>query len=1757
MNSTTQSILVFYSYTITDGITGCQSIPQFVSVTVNPTPVVADMVVSSCSGNTFFASPANVPAATLYSWVPTVSSGGVTGQSSATNQFFVGQKLTNVAGQSVVDYLVTPNNGGCTGGPFHVVVTVTNGGGTVPSITNANGLAVCSGSLFNYTPNSLAGGPPSYTWTRFFTSGISPVNSTGNTSVSEVLTSSSTIPLVVNYAFNTTDNVTGCTNTNLIQATINPLATLASATNPLPICSNSVFNYTPLSNITNTSFTWSRAAVGTNVASSGIGNISETLINVGTSSLQVNYTYTLTVNGCSRNQTVTVFVTPGPQLSSGLTPTAICSGATFAYNPTSATTGAIFNWTRNVVAFISNGAGSGIGNPAETLVNTGNTAITVPYVYTITANGCSSSQTVSVVVNPAPNIANQSATTCSGTSFTVTPAGVPAGTTYTWGVPVYNPLSSINGGSAQAAQNNITQLLNNTTSNPAVATYTITPSANGCTGAPFTLAVNVNTVTTLTSSVTPLAICSNTAFSYVPTSNTTGTAFSWTRNAISGISNPVATGTGNPNETLVNTTGSSISVPYTYGLSTPDGCVSSQTVTIQVKPLPTLNSATPAAICSGTIFNYSPTSATGATTFFWSRAVLPAISNGAASGTNNPAEILINTTINAVAVPYNYILTANGCSNLQTVTVQVKPTPSILDQTTSSCNNAAFTASPANVPAGTAYTWTLPTYNPAASITGGSAQVIAQNSISQTLNNTTQNTAAATYTVTPSANGCTGGSFLLTVTVNTATVLSTSLAPPAVCSNAVFTYNPASNTPGTSFGWTRAVVTGISNSAASGINSPNETLINITSQPVTVSYTYSLNTPNSCLNTQTVSVVVNPLPILTSPLTAPDICSGTVFSYTPASATNGVSYIWTRTVTPSISNGPGSGSGGVNPSELLVNTSINPVNVVYNYVLTANSCTNSQGVNVIVNPTPNVINQTATICGNTVFNINPTNIPAGTQYTWSLPSINPAGAIGGTSAQAVPQNNIGQQLTNQTLNAATATYTVTPVAKGCVGSSFTSAVTVNPTPVIPDQILSPVCSGTAFSYASNSVPPATTYTWSAPVLGPVNSLTGGSAQPINQPSVSQTLSSVNNITDTATYTIIPLTAGCAGNNFRLVVPVKPVPVVNNMRDTICTGATFSLTPGPVPLNTTYTWGAPASVPFGSVIGGTPQTIPVQVLSQSLFNTSNAIAQIVYTITPNAGGCAGASFTLIETVGIALAPVANRIATICSGTVFDVTPNTTPPNTTYKWGVPTVTPATSISGSGAATTRQTIVSQTLTNLTGLMATVVYSVVPFNTGCSGNPFTATINVRPVPKATITGKAVICRYPFDTLNVSFAGQGPWSFNFTDNNVAGTVTGITSSPFTWLRPAIPNAPTRTIEITYVNDFACVDSTDTSRIVQKVNPLPIGQIVSLHGSYICNGIADSLYVSYPSTDTLNFQWTRNGIDLPGATTDSISTLLGGRYNARLTNQYGCIDTVASVVLTVIAKPILNFSYDSYCINRLMTFTNLTDTFFIGPTQWTWDMGDSTTRSTFNSTVTYPTAGKRHIKLTATQLYCQNYATSKDTTIDIQFPIAALRMPSVSAYKGVPKPIQGRVLPGYRYLWTPTRGIDFPDSASVNFNYQVTQQYLFNLISPGGCITPDTVLVRVFDDKLVDIFVPKSFTPNGDGINDVLYPYLTGIGTFKYFKIFNRFGKLMFETTNPDAGWNGTFGGTQQPMAIYIWIATGIATDGSPIEKRGQTLLLR
>jgi gliding motility-associated-like protein len=98
-------------------------------------------------------------------------------------------------------------------------------------------------------------------------------------------------------------------------------------------------------------------------------------------------------------------------------------------------------------------------------------------------------------------------------------------------------------------------------------------------------------------------------------------------------------------------------------------------------------------------------------------------------------------------------------------------------------------------------------------------------------------------------------------------------------------------------------------------------------------------------------------------------------------------------------------------------------------------------------------------------------------------------------------------------------------------------------------------------------------------------------------------------------------------------------------------------------------------------------------------------------------------------------------------------------------------------------------------------------------------------------------------------------------------------------------------------------------------------------------------------------------------------------------------------------------------------------------------------------------------------------------------------------------------------------------------------------------------LVRIFETP--DIQVPKAFSPNADGHNDKLEFFLINIDKLYFFRVYNRWGQLVFETNDKQSFWNGRFKGNLQPSETYVWIAEGTDKQGAVINRRGQTILLR
>ncbi len=101
----------------------------------------------------------------------------------------------------------------------------------------------------------------------------------------------------------------------------------------------------------------------------------------------------------------------------------------------------------------------------------------------------------------------------------------------------------------------------------------------------------------------------------------------------------------------------------------------------------------------------------------------------------------------------------------------------------------------------------------------------------------------------------------------------------------------------------------------------------------------------------------------------------------------------------------------------------------------------------------------------------------------------------------------------------------------------------------------------------------------------------------------------------------------------------------------------------------------------------------------------------------------------------------------------------------------------------------------------------------------------------------------------------------------------------------------------------------------------------------------------------------------------------------------------------------------------------------------------------------------------------------------------------------------------------------------------------------------DSLLVKT--RKKIEIYVPSSFTPNGDGLNDYLRPILMGFSSVRYFKVYSRWGKLLFQMQSDLPGWNGKINGQRQELQTVVWVIEAVDVDGVTHKKQGTSILLR
>lgn len=180
--------------------------------------------------------------------------------------------------------------------------------------------------------------------------------------------------------------------------------------------------------------------------------------------------------------------------------------------------------------------------------------------------------------------------------------------------------------------------------------------------------------------------------------------------------------------------------------------------------------------------------------------------------------------------------------------------------------------------------------------------------------------------------------------------------------------------------------------------------------------------------------------------------------------------------------------------------------------------------------------------------------------------------------------------------------------------------------------------------------------------------------------------------------------------------------------------------------------------------------------------------------------------------------------------------------------------------------------------------------------------------------------------------------------------------------------------------------------------------------------------------------------------------------------------------------------------------------------------------------------------------------STKRQEIVIDDPVPGIRYPDEYAAVDLPLDLKARQL-GDVVFWIPGTFLSTQDSYTPVFIGQDEQLYTVHITTNSGCTTIDTQLVKAAGK--VEINVPTAFSPNSDGLNDILRPILFGIKELHYFRIFNRVGELLYETKTPRAGWDGRQKGIPMTSQVVVWVAEALGADNKTYLRRGSSMLVR
>ncbi|MGG9961056.1 PKD domain-containing protein [Ferruginibacter sp. SUN106] len=344
--------------------------------------------------------------------------------------------------------------------------------------------------------------------------------------------------------------------------------------------------------------------------------------------------------------------------------------------------------------------------------------------------------------------------------------------------------------------------------------------------------------------------------------------------------------------------------------------------------------------------------------------------------------------------------------------------------------------------------------------------------------------------------------------------------------------------------------------------------------------------------------------------------------------------------------------------------------------------------------------------------------------------------------------------------------------------------------------------------------------------------------------------------------------------------------------------------------------------------------------------------------------------------------------------------------------------------------------------------------------------------------------------------------------------------------------------------------------------------------SYVNFGVDDSLFcdagiANFSDSTTSNgiitaYDWNFGDGGTSTIQNPSHNYTTTGLYTVRLivTTANGCSDTaIKTNYIKVVASPVIDIAGNvPICMQSKLLFKGIVVQPDTSKITWYWDFGNGKTSITQNPLPQrYDTAGNYPLRLIVTN--SSGCADTVDRTV-VVYPLPQVDAgPNKIIGVGSSVAIIPTGSPVVDYLWSPAIGLSCTSCYNTIASPKNTTTYTIKVTDANGCINTDNItIIVVCNDK--NVFIPNTFSPNNDGVNDVFYPRGTGLFAIQSMRIFNRWGEMVFQKANlfpndPAAGWNGRYNGRLQNSDVYTYIIEIICENSQLLTYKGNITLIQ